>query len=285
MNRILVFGESVDFGKTVERMLGRGHSVAVAQSAEDALRAARRELPDVVICELGLRNRNGLEVCQRFRHSEEFPDIGIVLISTDAIGESNALAAEAGADCLISSPFSLAELEEAVHAALSAHLVTSPLLPPDREPASTSHREVGFALVPPLATEIRPALSPDTVLRDALEELARKPGILWVEWIDATGARHRAPRGTTAFGDSPGDALAAQRESLLATLQSVSGTAEMTLDATPGGLILSKQIDYLMAVRFSSLLLLGKARMLVRRAIRELDRRLQDSASRQRDAI
>src|SRR5262249_40629344 len=61
----------------LEWLEGLGHRVTVARNGESGLDAIRERRPDLVICDLGLPELSGLDVCRRVRlASGEPPTMG-----------------------------------------------------------------------------------------------------------------------------------------------------------------------------------------------------------------
>ena len=92
-----------------------GHRVATAEDAGGALLAMAAEKPDVVILDLGLPDRSGLEVIAQIRQSSTIP---IIVLSARSDERSKVEALDLGADDYIGKPFGMAELMARIRAAL-----------------------------------------------------------------------------------------------------------------------------------------------------------------------
>jgi len=92
-----------------------GHRVATAEDAGGALLAMAAEKPDVVILDLGLPDRSGLEVIAQIRQSSTIP---IIILSARSDERSKVEALDLGADDYIGKPFGMAELMARIRAAL-----------------------------------------------------------------------------------------------------------------------------------------------------------------------
>ena len=92
-----------------------GHVVVTAESAAAALAAMKVEKPDMVILDLGLPDRSGLEVIAAIRKDSSVP---IIVLSARSDERSKVEALDLGADDYISKPFGMAELTARIRAAL-----------------------------------------------------------------------------------------------------------------------------------------------------------------------
>jgi two-component system KDP operon response regulator KdpE len=86
-----------------------------AETAELGLRAARSYKPDLIIVDLGLPDRDGMEVITGVRAWSRVP---IIVLSARSAEADKVAALEAGADDYISKPFGARELSARVQVAL-----------------------------------------------------------------------------------------------------------------------------------------------------------------------
>lgn len=97
------------------RLESEGYRVVVAADGAQALDAAEREPPDLVVLDLMLPGMDGLEVCKRLQRDRWVP----VLMLTARTEEADKVAGFAvGADDYLTKPFSLRELAVRVRAIL-----------------------------------------------------------------------------------------------------------------------------------------------------------------------
>jgi len=90
--------------------------VIEAASAEEALRLATTERPDLVILDLGLPDVDGVEVLRRIR---EWSDVPVFVLSARSREAEKVRALEAGADDYLTKPFGMAELLARMRRALT----------------------------------------------------------------------------------------------------------------------------------------------------------------------
>jgi DNA-binding response OmpR family regulator len=86
----------------------QGYEVQWAPDGGEALNAAKRFPPEVVILDLGLPDADGVDVCRALRSS--LPDAGIIILTARHDEVDVVVGLEAGANDYITKPFRLAEL-------------------------------------------------------------------------------------------------------------------------------------------------------------------------------
>jgi len=116
---ILVVDDEREILELVEYNLAKeGYSVVCVETGEDALAAARRKLPDLVLLDLMLPGVDGLEVCRSLKSDPTTTQIPIVMISAKG-GEADIVSGlELGADDYVTKPFSPRVLMARVKAVL-----------------------------------------------------------------------------------------------------------------------------------------------------------------------
>ncbi len=84
-----------------------GHSVEVAGSGHEGLEKARTFVPDVIICDLGLPDIDGLAVARAIRADEDLRDVWLIALTAYFVP---AHATAAGYDEYLTKPANLAKL-------------------------------------------------------------------------------------------------------------------------------------------------------------------------------
>src|SRR5439155_12270236 len=92
-----------------------GHRVVTAEDATGALKMLASDKPDLIILDLGLPDRSGLEVVAETRKRSPVP---IIVLSAPSDARAKVEALDLGADDYISKPFGIADLTGAIRAAL-----------------------------------------------------------------------------------------------------------------------------------------------------------------------
>jgi|SRR3712207_6310175 len=82
--------------------------VIESESGEEGIRKAKLEQPGVVILDVMLPGIDGFEVCRQLR--EEFPNIGIIMLTAKTQDMDKIMGLEFGADDYVTKPFNPSEL-------------------------------------------------------------------------------------------------------------------------------------------------------------------------------
>ena len=110
--KILVIDDNPAFRYSLAGALGKGgYQVVMADDGEHGLAVFREESPDLVICDLIMPRRNGVDTIQQIRR--ESPAMKIIAISGSAVMmnvDGLASALESGANDVIVKPFDSADL-------------------------------------------------------------------------------------------------------------------------------------------------------------------------------
>jgi DNA-binding response OmpR family regulator len=118
---VLIVDDDAPSRTVLEIVCGsRGHAVIEAASGADALDAATRLRPDLVLLDVSLPDMSGLEVCSRMRRAGIA--IPIVMLSGHADPQDVARGLSNGADAYIPKPYELRE----VMARIDEHLRWTP---------------------------------------------------------------------------------------------------------------------------------------------------------------
>ena len=114
--RILLVDDEPSILATMAPLLrAQGYDVATATTGQAALDAVDRQVPQLVILDLGLPDIDGIEVCRRLREGRSMP---ILILSARGAEADKVTALDVGADDYVTKPFSAAELLARVRAAL-----------------------------------------------------------------------------------------------------------------------------------------------------------------------
>jgi two-component system, OmpR family, KDP operon response regulator KdpE len=105
----------------------KGHRLAEAATAADGLDKAARERPDVIVLDLGLPDRDGLEVLKELREWTRLP---VIVLSARQQEGDKVTALDLGADDYLTKPFGIAELLARLRVALRHAALSDGAAPP-----------------------------------------------------------------------------------------------------------------------------------------------------------
>jgi two-component system, OmpR family, response regulator MprA len=146
--RILVVEDDTEITDALRRSLRHeGYEVRTAGDGVEALDAAARFIPDLVVLDLGLPRLDGIEVCKQLRADGDVP-ILILTARTETDDRVNGL--DSGADDYLVKPFERQEILARIRALLrrrpprgSASLTAGDLtLKPDTREVKRGEREI-----------------------------------------------------------------------------------------------------------------------------------------------
>jgi DNA-binding response OmpR family regulator len=119
MNRILVVEDDRDIADLIVHYLtNAGHDAQVLTNGAEAMGAARRQPPDVLILDRMLPGADGLEICRAMRLDPATAGIPIIMLTARAEESDRIVGLELGADDYVTKPFSPKELVARVNALL-----------------------------------------------------------------------------------------------------------------------------------------------------------------------
>jgi len=143
LNILLVEDERKLAEAVAEGLQGEGYAVTLSPSGEDALASMRRLHFDLILLDVMLPTRSGLEVLGDMRRTV------LILTSRDSI-EDRVLGLDAGADDYLVKPFAFAELLARIRALMRRNLPAAPgslriadlILEPDARTATRGGRKL-----------------------------------------------------------------------------------------------------------------------------------------------
>ena len=119
MNRILVVEDDRDIAELIVHYLANaGHEAQILTNGAEAMSAARKTPPDVLILDRMLPGADGLEICRAMRGDPATAGIPIIMLTARAEESDRIVGLELGADDYVTKPFSPKELVARVNALL-----------------------------------------------------------------------------------------------------------------------------------------------------------------------
>ena len=98
-----------------------GHRVWVARDGDAALRTMEASVPDLVILDVMMPRRDGLEVCREIRAKTAWRGVKVIMLTAKGSEIDRRKGLEMGADAYMIKPFSTREILEKID-----HLIGKP---------------------------------------------------------------------------------------------------------------------------------------------------------------
>ena len=116
--RILIADDNADMRAYLRDLLSPAYAVEAVADGEQALEAARRSCPDLILSDIMMPRLGGLGLLQALRADQALRDVPVILLSARAGEEARVEGLDAGADDYLVKPFSARELVARVGARL-----------------------------------------------------------------------------------------------------------------------------------------------------------------------
>ncbi|PHN08644.1 ATP-binding protein [Flavilitoribacter nigricans] len=107
---LLVVDDNADIRSYVVRQLHPTYKIIEAADGAEALDAAIRHIPDLVISDVIMPNMNGFEFCEKLKTDQRTSHIPVILLTALAEQQQKLEGLKQGADAYLSKPFSREEL-------------------------------------------------------------------------------------------------------------------------------------------------------------------------------
>ncbi len=106
MDRIMVVDDEPDIVNLVSKILQKaGYWVSSASTGDQALEAIETEAPDLILLDLVMPGKSGLEVCKILKSQPKTKDIPVIMFTALGRDVDRNLSSWAGADAHITKPF------------------------------------------------------------------------------------------------------------------------------------------------------------------------------------
>ena len=112
--RILVADDNPDLRDYLSLKLSDNYDVTVAADGDAAMSAIRSQNIDMVLTDISMPGKTGLEICREIRDDIEISHLPVIILSARSSIESKIQAMESGADLYIEKPFDLEYLRSSI---------------------------------------------------------------------------------------------------------------------------------------------------------------------------
>ena len=165
--RVLLADDNTDMRSYVRDLLAAQYEVEAVGDGAQALQAARRQRPDLVLADVMMPKLDGFELLQALRADGELYDVPVIMLSARAGEEARVEGLGAGADDYIAKPFHARELLARIGALLELTALRREGMEWQRHKLEEADRQKNEFLAM-LAHELRNPLAP---IRNASELL------------------------------------------------------------------------------------------------------------------
>jgi DNA-binding response OmpR family regulator len=114
-NKILIVEDDVQINRLMAVSVGKGFNILQSYNGREAMEMVRKEKPDLVILDLMLPEKDGLDICNTIKHDPELKNIKIIVVSALDATTHRLKSLERGADYYIKKPFDPYELRTLVN--------------------------------------------------------------------------------------------------------------------------------------------------------------------------
>ena len=114
--KVLIVDDEPQIRRVLRTTLSsQGYTVVEARSGDEALEAIRHERPDLILLDVNMPGRSGLETCSEIRATSDVP---IIMLTVRNSERDKVQALDAGADDYVVKPFGVEELMARIRASL-----------------------------------------------------------------------------------------------------------------------------------------------------------------------
>jgi DNA-binding response OmpR family regulator len=117
--KIFVIDDEKDIREILKvNLTGENYDVTTFKSADDALKGLSGEIPDLIILDIMMDGKDGLQFCREIRTFEKYMNIPVIFLSAKSEEFDKVLGLELGGDDYMTKPFSIKELKSRIKAVL-----------------------------------------------------------------------------------------------------------------------------------------------------------------------
>jgi two-component system CheB/CheR fusion protein len=130
--RVLIIEDNIDAADSLREALEFSeHEVEVAYNGPAGIAKARKYMPEIVFCDIGLPGMDGFDVARAFRADDALKGAYLVALSGYALPEDVQRATEAGFDQHLAKPPNLQSLEQTIARVPAAKVPPEPMGEPE----------------------------------------------------------------------------------------------------------------------------------------------------------
>jgi CheY-like chemotaxis protein len=107
---ILVCDNEEPLRRLIRATLGGGYRLIEARDGNESIELARSARPDLILLDMMMPDRSGLEVLRELRSDQRFAETPVIMLTARAQAADREAAGAIGADYFLAKPFSPAKL-------------------------------------------------------------------------------------------------------------------------------------------------------------------------------
>jgi len=108
---LLIIEDNRDIAEYISFVLADAYAVRMAKNGAEGIELARAYLPDLIISDIMMPEKDGYEVCEVLKNDVRTSHIAVILLTARADRESRIRGLESGADAFLVKPFDHRELQ------------------------------------------------------------------------------------------------------------------------------------------------------------------------------
>ncbi len=102
---VLVVEDNYDMRKFIQYILNNEYNIITSDNGDDGLTKAKKYIPDIVISDVMMPEKNGFELCSMLKENISTSHIPVILLTACSLDEQKSIGFESGADAYIPKPF------------------------------------------------------------------------------------------------------------------------------------------------------------------------------------
>ncbi len=107
---LLIIEDNRDVATYIESLLKKDYHIEIARDGQEGIDEAFQTIPDIIISDVMMPEKDGYEVCQTLKSDERTSHIPIILLTAKATTEDRIEGLKGGADAYLTKPFNKEEL-------------------------------------------------------------------------------------------------------------------------------------------------------------------------------
>ncbi|REA57161.1 histidine kinase [Dyadobacter luteus] len=115
---VLIIEDNEDLVQLLEQKLKLNYQVFVAKDGEEGLRLAFEHIPDMIVCDVMLPKKDGLEITSILKTDFRTSHVPLILLTARTSTEQQIAGMQSGVDAYITKPFNLQYVQEVIRTLL-----------------------------------------------------------------------------------------------------------------------------------------------------------------------